>query len=342
LSAAKSRASGKTITIPDAAVMTRPFGLNMAGPWMNDAALDNRYQYNSKELNDDFGLGWNDYGARWYDAAVGRWWSVDPMVDKWNQVSPYIANLNSPLVFRDVEGADVIVAFTGGPTGGGKTIDYRSQESGTAGKVVRDAENFAKENGIDFSGTVITPGVTSSSSVDNAMAFISRHYTPGEKLVIYGYSYGGDFAVELTAKLGELGIPVDLLITIDASDGPLQQSTVDNEVPDNVVLNENFYQDDNSGASSSSRSTDSSSGSTSGSSSGKTSSSSRNSGTSDSPDSNGGPNKAKDTKKTTVNNHNKSGKGVTHGNIDEKVMDDVRNQIQNAMRRQPLQIIAPK
>jgi hypothetical protein len=39
----------------------------MAGPWMNDAAQDNRYQYNGKELNDDFGLGWNDHGARRYE-----------------------------------------------------------------------------------------------------------------------------------------------------------------------------------------------------------------------------------------------------------------------------------
>jgi RHS repeat-associated protein len=51
-----------------------PFGLDMAGPWMNDAAQDNFYKYNGKELNGDFGLNWMDYGARWYDGSLGRWW----------------------------------------------------------------------------------------------------------------------------------------------------------------------------------------------------------------------------------------------------------------------------
>ncbi len=51
-----------------------PFGLDMTGPWMNDAAQDNLYKYNGKELNGDFGLNWMDYGARWYDGTLGRWW----------------------------------------------------------------------------------------------------------------------------------------------------------------------------------------------------------------------------------------------------------------------------
>ena len=39
------------------------FGLNMDGPGFG-AGGANKYQYNGKELNMDFGLGWNNYGAR--------------------------------------------------------------------------------------------------------------------------------------------------------------------------------------------------------------------------------------------------------------------------------------
>ncbi|NUO03198.1 MAG: RHS repeat-associated core domain-containing protein, partial [Saprospiraceae bacterium] len=83
-----------------------PFGMNMEGPWINDAALDNRYQYNGKEYNNDFGLNWNDYGARWYDPTVGRWWSVDKLSDHPAQVglSPYQYGWNSPVKLNDPDG----------------------------------------------------------------------------------------------------------------------------------------------------------------------------------------------------------------------------------------------
>ena len=41
-----------------------PFGLNMEGNWNGSfPEAKNKYQYNEKELNVDFGLNWNDYGA---------------------------------------------------------------------------------------------------------------------------------------------------------------------------------------------------------------------------------------------------------------------------------------
>ncbi len=82
-----------------------PFGMNMSYGWMNNTGLiDNRYQYNGKELNDDFGLNWNDYGARWYDASVGRWWSVDPLANKFSNTTPYNSFLSNPLNIVDIQG----------------------------------------------------------------------------------------------------------------------------------------------------------------------------------------------------------------------------------------------
>jgi RHS repeat-associated protein len=82
-----------------------PFGMVMQGPWMDDVAARNMpYQYNGKELNEDFGLGLSDYGARWYDASLGRWWSVDPMAEAYAPISTYHYGMNNPIFFIDPDG----------------------------------------------------------------------------------------------------------------------------------------------------------------------------------------------------------------------------------------------
>ena len=46
--------------------------MNQVGDWYATTAPENKYQYNGKELNEDLGLNWYNYGFRYYDAAIGR------------------------------------------------------------------------------------------------------------------------------------------------------------------------------------------------------------------------------------------------------------------------------
>ena len=60
--------------------------------------------YNGKELADDFGLDWHFYGARMYDAAIGRFPSVDPIADQFAFVSPFNYAENEPVGHIDLWG----------------------------------------------------------------------------------------------------------------------------------------------------------------------------------------------------------------------------------------------
>ena len=64
------------------------------------------YKYNGKELDTKKGLNWYDYGARHYDAALGRWHVVDPMGEKYYSTSSYGYCSNSPLIHIDPTGMD--------------------------------------------------------------------------------------------------------------------------------------------------------------------------------------------------------------------------------------------
>lgn len=85
-----------------------PFGMPMTGPWAAGGAPLNRYRYNGMEYNEDAGLNWYDYGARWYDPAIGRWGSVDPLAAQYAPHSPYSYALNRPINAVDPDGRLVI------------------------------------------------------------------------------------------------------------------------------------------------------------------------------------------------------------------------------------------
>ena len=66
------------------------------------------YKYNGKELDTKKGLNWYDYGARMYDAALGRWHKIDPMTEKYYSVSPYAYCSSNPVNTIDYQGKLVI------------------------------------------------------------------------------------------------------------------------------------------------------------------------------------------------------------------------------------------
>lgn len=90
-----------------------PFGLKQLGYNYLIAggnAVAQNWKYNGMEQNQELGLEWYDFGARNYDAALGRWMNIDPLGENSRRWSPYNFAYNNPIYFIDPDGMQAVAA----------------------------------------------------------------------------------------------------------------------------------------------------------------------------------------------------------------------------------------
>ncbi len=89
-----------------------PWGMQLAGRSMTaQGNLPNKFT--GKERDTDFGFDWDYFGARYYDAEVGRYPSLDPLAGERPWESPYSYTGNNPLNRYDPDGRYWIVNHNG-------------------------------------------------------------------------------------------------------------------------------------------------------------------------------------------------------------------------------------
>ncbi len=160
-----------------------PFGLNMEGPGFG-AQGSNKYQYNGIELNTEFGLNINTAFFRSYDAAVGRWWQVDPRPTI--AETPFSGMGNNPIRLNDPLGDSTWVYTIKGRYVGQINDNTDNQVHFITSSNMKRAKSFNSENIRKFSSYYIGRNTMNSLRSITAKAVKTGY----ERAFVYGIQKG--------------------------------------------------------------------------------------------------------------------------------------------------------
>jgi RHS repeat-associated protein len=183
-----------------------PFGLKHKG--YNDVvsanvnSVSSKFKYNGKELEESLGYDMHEYEARHYDAALGRFVTIDPLAEDYNFQTPYSYAINNPIRFIDKFGMGPIFDEDG------NVIGYEVEDGQGPSHIAEDLTNLGiYQEDIDFLD-IVSLNKDKFKNVKNKEDINDKEYTrlnlnEGEVINVPSDKFGGNLIVTNDSEINE-------------------------------------------------------------------------------------------------------------------------------------------
>jgi RHS repeat-associated protein len=189
-------------------------------PKRNTAGANTIEKFTGKERDTEGNLNLEYFGARYYDAAISRWLSRDPLASKYPSLSPYNYVANNPVNAFDPDGRDIwfVHGTSSNPGTWGTYTDAISAWENVLNDRVFGRNNtntLASAGNFRWSGkNSVSARSTAASRLASQIAE-AKERNPEMLVQLVGHSHGGNVSIEAANILKrKYGITVDRLVLL--------------------------------------------------------------------------------------------------------------------------------
>lgn len=183
-----------------------PFGFKHQG--YNDyLPSTNKYKYQGQERQDELELNWDSFKWRNYDYAIGRFFNIDPLAEKFAYQSAYNFCENRVIEARELEGLEAFFIH------GTESSPSRWTEKAVS-TLIQLTNNNTSNTRFSWESK---SGISNNSQDRNEAAktlvdYIQKNRVKGEEVTLIGHSHGGNVAIQAAKMFFEqTGERVDII-----------------------------------------------------------------------------------------------------------------------------------